>query len=163
MCCCFCPDFSPRWDAAWWPMQHCNNSHQHTALQGERPFHIFQEFVFFAEKQVRSGRETHWCAMHVFCFVYFPVTAPYKSYLGMWHRIYTCGTTFSFFRISLRHPKGSFSIPIKAESNQSTFYQQHQTLLRVFFKLEALIASLGLISWSVGLCKQQTVFMFAVT
>lgn len=164
MCCCLCPDFSPHWDAAWCPTQRCNNSHQHTALQCEVLYLIsFQEFIFFARKQVLSGGGTHSCTVHLLA-LFFP---------RRWHHInltYACDRTFfagvtwfAFCRILFRQPKGKFLIPIKAESYQSAFYQQHQMLLRVFFKLKALIACLGLISWSVSLCKQETVFMLAVT
>lgn len=45
--------------------------------------------------------------------------------------------------------KADSHYPSQAESNQSAFYQQHQMLPRLFFKLGAPIASPGLISWSV--------------
>lgn len=108
------------------------------------------------ENKFSPVKGTHWCAVHLFA-LFIPL---WRCHINL---TYACDIRLSVCRILFRHPKGSFSIPMKAESNQSAFYQQHQMLLRVFFKLRALIASLGLISWSVSICEQQTVFMFAVT
>lgn len=146
------------------PLRNAATTPTSTQLCGVKfPFDIFPGICFLCWKTSSLRRRESLVHDASFCFVYSTVMAPYKSCLRMWQRIYTHGTGFFFFTISLRHLKGSSSIPIKAESNQSVSYQQHQMLLRVFFELEALMASLGLISWSASLCKQQTVFMFAVT
>lgn len=115
MCCCLCPDFSPCWFAALkqLPPAHSSAAQSYTLI-------FFQDFIFFAGKQVLSGRDTHRSTVHVFALFIPLCIAPYKSYLGKQQSIYVCGTSFPFYIISLVHPKDSFSI--LALSNQSAFF-----------------------------------------
>lgn len=64
--------------------------------------------------------------MHLFRFVYPAVTLTYKSYLHAWRG-----------RLLFRNVVETPSTPIKAEYNQSAFYQQRQTLLRLRFEAQS--------------------------
>lgn len=71
----------------------------------EFPFDILSGICYLCWKTSSLRRRDPlvcYTFFYFFCFVYFPVIVPYKSYLRMWQRIYTRDPTFSFSRVSLR-------------------------------------------------------------
>lgn len=127
MCCCLCPDFSPCWFAA---LKQLPPAHSSAAQSSTLIF--FQDFIFFAGKQVLSGRDTHRCTVHVFALFIPLCIAPYKSYLGKQQSIYVCGTSFPFYLIYLWYTPKTHSQFWLYQINQ-LFYQKHQMPLRAFF------------------------------
>lgn len=122
------------------------------------PFDIFPGICLVCWKidfLMQKDRLEHYAFL---CCVYFPFMAPYKTYLCKWWRICTPDTTLSFFIISLIN-REDLSYSSKQNQFNQHFISNTKCCLGCFSSWEAL----GLISWSVSLCKQQTVFMFAVT